>query len=94
VPKTITQPGDTVIYFKPKLELIGADEFFMLANGKTCPHCNTESLHRSHRRGKDWFFHILALRPVRCSCCCQRFYAPLKALEPREKPGSSKLIKT
>lgn len=35
----------------------------MFANGRSCPHCNTESLHRSHRRGiKDRFFNLLALR--------------------------------
>ena len=45
-----------------------------------CPNCNTDSLYLSHRRGSDWFiFHIFRRRPVRCSCCCQRFYALLKA---------------
>jgi hypothetical protein len=50
----------------------------MFSNGKICPDCHTESLHRSHRRGKDWFFNLLGLRPVRCTCCCQRFYVPVK----------------
>jgi hypothetical protein len=66
----------------------------MFANGRSCPHCNTESLHRSHRRGiKDRFFNLLALRPVRCTCCCQRFYAPRAAHGPHIRPiaGPSRL---
>ena len=66
----------------------------MFADGRACPYCNTESLHRSHRRGiKDWFFNLLALRPVRCTCCCQRFYAPRSAYGPHIRPitGSSRL---
>ncbi|WP_158944910.1 hypothetical protein [Granulicella sp. S190] len=40
-------------------------------------------MHRSHHRGvRDWFFNLLALRPVRCTCCCQRFYAPRAAYGP------------
>jgi len=59
----------------------------MFADGRSCPHCNTESLHRSHRRGiKDRFFNLLALRPVRCTCCCQRFYAPRAAHGPHIRP--------
>jgi hypothetical protein len=51
----------------------------MFSNGKICPDCNTDSLYLSHRRGSDWFiFHIFRRRPVRCSCCCQRFYALVK----------------
>jgi hypothetical protein len=65
----------------------------IFANGRSCPHCNTESLHRSHRRGRDWFFNILGLRPVRCTCCCQRFYAPKLAYGPHIRPitGPSRL---
>jgi hypothetical protein len=59
------------------------------SDGRFCPHCNTESLHRSHRRGWDWFFHYLALRPVRCTCCCQRFYAPRTAYGPHIRPHTS-----
>ena len=59
----------------------------MFSDGKLCPFCNTESVHRSHRRGfKDWFFNLLALRPVRCTCCCQRFYAPRAAYGPHIRP--------
>ncbi len=46
------------------------------SDGKTCPHCHTDSLHRSHRRGRDWLFHLIGLRPMRCTCCTRRFYAP------------------
>jgi hypothetical protein len=61
----------------------------MFSDGKLCPDCNTDSIHRSHRRGfKDWFFNLLALRPVRCICCCQRFYAPQAAYGPHIRPNT------
>jgi hypothetical protein len=51
----------------------------MFSDGIFCPECNTDSLHRSHRRGRDWFFYLIGFRPVRCSCCCHRFYVPRPA---------------
>ena len=51
----------------------------IFSDGKTCPECHTESLHRSHRRRLDWVFHYLGFQPVRCTCCCQRFYVPRPA---------------
>ena len=57
--------------------LLSADERSMkFVDGKICPHCQTESLHRSHRRRRDWLFHLLGLRPMRCICCTERFYSP------------------
>jgi hypothetical protein len=47
-----------------------------MSDGKTCPECHTDSLHRSHRRKLDWIFHIIGYRTVRCSNCSERFYAP------------------
>jgi hypothetical protein len=62
----------------------------MFANGKFLPECHTDSLYLSHRRGKDWFFNFLGLRPVRCICCCQRFYAPRLALRLNFNPDRQK----
>jgi hypothetical protein len=53
------------------------DEKF--SDGRLCPYCLTATLHRSHRRRLDWVLHVLGFRPVRCSCCSQRFYAPGRA---------------
>jgi hypothetical protein len=75
-----TKTASTLKITSQKINLghIATDEVTMFSNGKICPDCHTESLHRSHRRGKDWFFNLLGLRPVRCTCCCQRFYVPVK----------------
>jgi hypothetical protein len=50
--------------------------FSEFSDGKTCPECHTKSLHRTHRRKLDWLFYIIGYRPMRCSCCRERFYAP------------------
>jgi hypothetical protein len=55
----------------------------MFSDGKTCPECHTTSLRRSHRRKLDWIFHVIGYWPVRCSNCCERFYAPRLAKRPR-----------
>jgi hypothetical protein len=55
----------------------------MFSDGKTCPECHADSLHRSHRRKLDWIFHVIGYWPVRCSNCSERFYAPRPAKRPR-----------
>ncbi|MDQ2832246.1 MAG: hypothetical protein M3Y50_00565 [Acidobacteriota bacterium] len=67
---------------------IAADEgdmFPNFSNGKTCPLCYSETLHRSHRRGRDWWYNLIGLRPMRCSCCCERFYAPKHRIAQRRE---------
>jgi hypothetical protein len=43
---------------------------------RPCPHCGSNEVFRSHRRGimERYLLPIIKVRPVRCGSCDARFY--------------------
>lgn len=50
----------------------------MLPSNYNCPSCKCSACYAIHRKGIDWVFSLLGLRPARCLTCSRRFYARYK----------------
>jgi hypothetical protein len=52
-----------------------------LPSNLACPRCHLKAIHRSRRRGFDWFMFELGFWPARCFTCDKRFYVHQSEVE-------------
>ena len=46
----------------------------MLPESFQCPRCRCRACYALHRKGIDWVYNFLGLRPARCLTCMRKFY--------------------
>ncbi|HTP44259.1 MAG TPA: hypothetical protein VMJ13_06820 [Candidatus Acidoferrum sp.] len=55
---------------------------------RSCPHCNSDEVYRSHRRGtvEKYILRVVGVRPYRCANCDARFYGFAAAIDEATPP--------
>jgi phage FluMu protein Com len=57
----------------------------------SCPRCKRkDDLHRSRRRGFDWFMSKIGFKPVRCFACGKRFFVRQSLVKGEQQVGGQR----